>query len=253
MLKAVYANKSDIPAGAEAFYKEVNGQWELQVDGMKTQGDVDRVTEALRKERSDHSETKAKLHKFEGYTLEDITKLEDENALLKADGKSADIDEKVNALVDARTKALKRDLANAERRATEAEASVTTLKSERSKDKIDAAVVNVAANKVRPEALADVKLHAVNDFELSEDGKVVTKETCPLGAGLTVEEWTEKKIKASPHWESPSQGGGARGGKGGGGNENPWSKKTWNVTRQHQIASQDPAKAKQLQEAAKAE
>lgn len=247
LLKAVYKTKEEIPQGFESLFKEVGGQWEIQVEGMKSQADVDRVMEGLRKERSDHAETRALLHKFDGYSLDDIRKLEDDNALLRADGKGTDIDEKVKALVEAKTASLRRDLAAAEKRANDAEAALKTTKGELVKDKIEVAVVNVASSKVRPEALTDVKLHAAGDFELDDKGNVVTKETCPQGAGLTVEQWLEAKVKNAPHWEIPNKGGGGRGGDGGGGGApNPWSKKHWNVTKQHEISAADPDKAKRL-------
>ena len=50
MLKTIYDNEADIPEGFAALYTEKNGKWELTgVQGVKTQLDVDRVQEALRK------------------------------------------------------------------------------------------------------------------------------------------------------------------------------------------------------------
>lgn len=63
MLKITYTKAEEIPEGyADLYTAQQDGTFLLTgVDGMKTEGDVGRVQEALRKERSDHIETKSKL------------------------------------------------------------------------------------------------------------------------------------------------------------------------------------------------
>ena len=53
-LKAIVDSLDDIPDGIKESYTERNGKYELQVEGMKTQADLDRISTALAKERNDH-------------------------------------------------------------------------------------------------------------------------------------------------------------------------------------------------------
>ena len=55
-LKAILDSLTDIPEALHGEYVERNGKFELQVEGMKTQGDVDRLQTALTKERNNHDD-----------------------------------------------------------------------------------------------------------------------------------------------------------------------------------------------------
>lgn len=65
MLNYSYDNKSDIPAGAEKFYSEKDGKFTLQVDGVKTEADVQAVKDALDKERKAKRDAEAKAKSLE--------------------------------------------------------------------------------------------------------------------------------------------------------------------------------------------
>ena len=87
MLKLFYDTKADIPTGFDSLYTERDGKWHLtQVEGIKTQADVDRQLQANQAERSAHTQTKAQLAAFTalGKTAEDLKTLVEEEPQLRA-------------------------------------------------------------------------------------------------------------------------------------------------------------------------
>jgi len=251
-LKAVYQTLAEIPEAFRALFTERDGKYELtEVDGVKTGADIDRLTEALRKERTDHAATKVSLNKFAGYKPEDITAMEDKIAIFEADGKSGDIDAKVNSLVEARTKTLTRENERLKTELSAEQVKGANLIKERNTDRIEVSVLNVAADLVRTEALEDVKLHASRDLTIDESGAIVTRDDYAGGAGKPVKDWLAGKIEKSIHWQKTSTGGGSTGGKGKNrGNANPWKKESWNETEQSRIAISEPATAERLKKEA---
>lgn len=255
MLKTIYETKEEIPEGYEALYTEKNGKWELTgVVGVKTQADVDRVAEALRKEKEDHKKAKTALSAFDGvdvevyHTLE--TSLEETKAQLEAVKKDGTIDEtKLEPIIQARVKqfvapierdkaslqkqldASKTAFATKEAETVELQRTITTGHVERALR--DAAVIA----KVIPLAISDVVMRGSRMFELTEDGRTISKDGFGVTPGLTPAEWLKDEIERSPYWWPASVGGGSEGsGKGGQGgyrgDNNPWSKGGWSLTKQ---------------------
>jgi len=251
MLKFSYNSEAEIPEGAKQFYKLVGGIWLLQADGVST-ADADGFKASMNAARADVDKFKAVIGKFGKHTPESVAELEETVAGLKAGGGS-DIEERVNAQVQVRTANLQRDITAANQRATEAEGKLTDVNVQFSKTQIESAAANAASTlgQVADSALVDVRMHANLDLELNEKGEVVTKETCALGAGLTSAQWIQKKLEAMPHWEKPTVGGNSHGSRGARNQaDNPWDKKTWNVTEQHTLINADLGKAKTLAKAA---
>jgi hypothetical protein len=261
MLKTIYDTKEEIPEGYEALYTEKNGKWELTgVVGVKTQADVDRVSEALRKEKEDHKKAKTSLSAFDGidpevyHTLE--TSLEETKAQLEAVKKDGSIDEtKLEPIIQARVKqmvapverekaslqkqieATKTALAAKEAETVELNRTITTGQVERTIR--DAAV----AAKLLPTAIADAVMRGARQFELTDDGRVISKDGFGITPGLTPAEWFKDEQDRSPHWWPASVGGGSEGsGKGGQGgyrgDNNPWSKGGWSMTKQGALVKQ---------------
>ena len=71
-LKAILDSLTDVPEALHGEYVERNGKFELQVEGMKTQGDVDRLQTALTKERNDHKASKDKFAPLAGFEINDV-------------------------------------------------------------------------------------------------------------------------------------------------------------------------------------
>lgn len=267
MLKTIYDTREDIPEGYEALYTERNGKWELTgVQGVKTQADVDRVQEALRKEKSDHRETKDALRPFEGLDADVIhaqaTALEEVTAQLEAVKKDGSIDEsKLEPIISARVKqqiapverdkaTLQRKLDDAAKVLAEREGEVGQLKTSITTGDITRQISDAAAEaKLLPSAISDAVRYGQAVFEKAEDGRVITKDTAGVVPGLTPKEWLKDMQDKAPHWWPPSVGGGSQGGGGKGGHSgnNPWSKAGWNITKQGQVVrEQGEAKATEI-------
>ena len=95
MLKSVYDNKSEIPTGAETFYKETDGKFHLQVTGFKTEEDVNSLQDALNKERKEKrdalAEAKTMKDKFgllpEDFDINEFNRLKDSDPSKELDAK----------------------------------------------------------------------------------------------------------------------------------------------------------------------
>jgi len=260
MLKTIYDTAEDIPEGYADLYTERNGKWELTgIQGVKTQADVERVQEALRKEKADHKATKTALASFDGVDAEafhaQANELETVKAQLEAINKDGHLDqEKLEPIIAARVKQavapLERDKSNLERQldaqkklVMEKDGEVTNLKGSITMDSIERTVRDAAvAEKVQVTALDDVVLRGSRIFEKTEDGRIITKDVPGTVPGLTPKEWLRDMVEKAPHWWPASVGGGSGGGGGPkgtyGGSNNPWSKAGWNMTKQGALVRQ---------------
>ena len=258
MLKTIYDHKEDIPEGFAALYTEKNRKWEMTgVTGVKTQADIDRVTEALRKEKADHKVVKDLLKGYDGVDVEVYhgltTELEETKAQLDAVKKDGTFDEtKMEPLIQARVKqmvapverdklALQRKLDEATKATALKDAETVELRQTIVSGDISRAIRDAAIiAKVLPSAIGDVAMRGQSVFERTEDGRIITKDGTGAVAGLNPTEWLKDEMEKSPHWWPASVGGGSGPlGKGGGGTyhgaNNPWSKLGWNVTKQGQL------------------
>ena len=254
MLKTIYDTQEDIPEGYADLYTERNGKWELTgVQGVKTQSDIDRVQAALVKERKDHKEAKDALKAFEGIDPEAMRAqeiaLENATAQLEAINKDGRIDEaKIEPIIAARVKQavapLERDKLNLERKIEAAnklvfdkDGEVTNLRTTIVTGNVERSIRDAAVGaKLLPTAVVDAVMHGKSVFEITEDGRIITKDVGGATPGLTPSEWLKDQMDKSPHWWPASVGGGSQGGSGVrgsyGGSNNPWSKDGWNMTKQ---------------------
>jgi hypothetical protein len=252
MLKTIYDTAEEIPEGYAELYTERNGKWELTgIQGVKTQADVERVQEALRKEKADHKLAKAAFAPFEGLDPEVIhaqaTELEETKAQLDAIKKDGTIDEtKLEPIITARLKqitapmdrdrlALERRLEAQQKLTAEKDGEVTTLRTSITTGNIERAIRDAAVGAtIYPTAVSDAVLQGSRVFEMTEDGRVITKDVPGVVPGLTPKEWFKDMQEKAPHWWPISVGGGSRGGPGAplGRANNPWSKEAWNMTKQ---------------------
>ena len=250
MLELLYDNKDAVPEVFQAegifeklFTADSDGKLTLTgVTGMKTQKDVNNVTEALRKEREDHSKTKSSLKPWgELKPEETLAKLDRIKELeLAAEGKLDD--DKINEMVESR---LLQKTGPLERQITEFTTQVETLKSENdtlkgsieSRDRNDSIRSIAIENKAHPTAVPDIEMSASVMLEKNDDGKWVTKSGVEgLTPGLDIKNWMKEMTKIRPHWWPESEGGGARGAKFGGfSGDNPFSADHWNLTEQGKV------------------
>jgi hypothetical protein len=108
-LNAVVDSLDDVPEAFKELYTERGGKFEITgIVGLKTQADVDRVNEALRKEREDHKKAKDALLAFNALGLKadeiqaKIDKFDELEVAATAAGKIND--EQINQIVETRIK-----------------------------------------------------------------------------------------------------------------------------------------------------
>lgn len=252
LIKTSYDTMDDVPEQYRDLYTERDGRAVLTgVEGMKTQGDIDRLQTALSKERSDHKTTRDRLSAFGDLDPEQVQTQLDRIPELEAvsDGK---IDEaKIEQLVEAR---IRTKLAPVERErdrlVKERDDAVKArddaqgeIRSRDIKERLTSAALKA---KVVDTALEDILLIGERVFELAEDGSVTVRDGMGATPGADPAMWLQEMQERRPHWWPPSEGGGARGGSGGGAADNPWRSDQWNLTKQGQVLRESPERAEQL-------
>lgn len=260
-LEITYDSLDAVPEAFRPLYAEKDGKAVLTgINGMKTNQDVLNVQEALRKERADHAAAKEALKPWK--TLgDDPTELQaklDRIAELEAAAGGKLDDTKIQEMVEARlgqkTAPLERQLKDTTTCMGELEQENSQLKNTLvSRDRNDAVRAVATEMKVLPTAIPDVEMVAGMFLERDEtSGEFIVKADAKgVTPGADVKQFLKEMQNQRPHWWPQSQGGGAGGGKGLGDSEdNPWSSKGWNMTKQGQyVREHGMAKA---QEAAKA-
>lgn len=254
-LKTSYEKQDDIPEQYRDLYSERGGKYELTgIEGIKTQADVDRLNEALRKERNDHKSTKDKLTTYGDMDADKVREqlAEIEELRIRAE-KGSVSDEKLEELVQAR---LKRTIAPIERERDQLKSAleksngrVTELDGQIRKGTIERALREAAVSaKAVPEAIEDMVLLGERVFEVTDDGQVLVRDQVGFTPGLKPQEWLSEMQAKRPHWWPANQGGGANGAGGGaGGGANPWAADQWNLTAQGRyVAEHGMAKAEQM-------
>lgn len=244
-LELSYDTLSAVPEAFRSLFTEKDGKAVLTgISGLKTDKDVSNVQEALRKERSDHAAAKEALKPWLslGKKHDEIqTQLDRISELEAAAGGKID-ETKIQQMVESR---LGQKTGPLERQVRDLTTELNTMRTERDgllqgaqrRDMSD--VIRAVANdmKVVPTAIADIELVAQNYLERDDNGQFIVKSGLSgLTAGLDVKGFMKEMQKQRPHWWPASAGGGANGGSGGfGGETNPWSPSTWNLTAQGAI------------------
>ena len=246
LLKALYDTKDDIPDGFDTLYAERDGKFELtEVEGFKTEKDVSRVQEALRKEKGDHKETKGKLAAWHDLDPEETREALDKIPELEAQVGDGKIDEtKMNELVEGRLKTrmapIERELATAKKDLGDAVVINDKFAEADSRRKIhDSIRVAATDSKILLTAMDDALMLGERIFEIREDdGAIVTKDNVGVTPGVKAPDWLAEIQDKRPHWWEQSAGGGAGGAGGSGGfTENPWTPEHWNITKQGAVVT----------------
>ncbi len=247
-LKVVHDKIDDIPEAYRELYTEKDGVFALTgVQGVKTQGDIDRLDNALRKERGDHKETKTKLQVWGELKYDEVQgKLDRFGELeIAASGNKEEMDSKLNEMTEARVASrlapVERENGQLKTRLTEIEQKNKELMADKAVKCIrDAVCVAAMESKVITEALPDVLLLANAVFEVADDEIILTRENrYGITPGLSAEVFLQEMQDKRPHWWPNSIGGGARGSRDGKGfANNPWSKEHWNMTEQGKIVTE---------------
>lgn len=256
-LKAILDTIDDLPEDIKKEYVEKNGKFELQVEGMKTQADVDRLQGALTKERNDHKVVRERLGLLGDRKIEDVLQILDRVPELEAAAAGKLDETKINELVEGR---IKTKLAPVEREKGQLAQRVQELsgivEQYQTKDKVrnihDAVRDAVGkAQGFQSSAVEDALLYAERMLEINEEGRVVTRDGVGVTPGVDAAVWLTEMQAKKAHWWGPSQGGGAGGNRNGaGGGANPWSAEGWNMTEQGRILKENRSRAEQLAKSA---
>jgi hypothetical protein len=265
LLKAIYEAQDGIPEAYRELYTERNGKWELtEVEGVKTQTDVDKLTEAARKERADHADTKKTLASLKPFAdlemtheelQEKLDRVEELEAAAKAGGKLNE--EELEAAVERRLarklKPLERQISTLTEERDALTGKVGELQGREDRRAVVKAAVAAAQKAGVPQdALPDVELAAeVMLVRETESGDIITKDGIGVTPNVGAETWIADMLPKRPMWNPTSSGGGARGsGKSGGFPDNPYTEEHWNVSAQGKLMQENPEKAKQMAAAA---
>lgn len=241
-LKAIHETADEIPEPYRDLYSERGGKWELTgIAGVKTDADVARVQEALRKEKEDHKKAKEAVRAWNepGWKIEDVQDRMDkwDELVLQAQAGKVD-DEKVNQIVESRIKArispVEREKLQLAEKLAEAGTIIQTFQEKERVFAIHSSVRETRAKlKYVETAEEDILLLAERMLEVDDSGNVVTKDGVGVTPGITPDIWLQEMQAKRPHWWPESQGGGAKGGKQSNGfANNPWSAANWNLTAQ---------------------
>ncbi len=265
-LEASYSDKAKIPEGLADHYVETDGVFALDVSGMKTQKDFDDYASALKKRLTDAGADFARKQGT-GLSRDDVMEVV-EGALKKfaepdkGKGKGDDGKGDLSGDVSARLHDVERNLAAVQK-------ELTTTKKERdealgkSRNTTIRNQLTQAANAAgaTPEGVTNLVTLVEPNFEVTQDGSVVTK--LEAGNGVSPNQKPEDffanvaRDKAFRMFWPKSVGAGADGDGAGGpgaggdlGKGNPWSKKGWNMTEQGKLYSANKADAERLMKVA---
>lgn len=253
-LKIKLATLDGLEAHFHSLYTEQSdGSFLLTgVEGIKTQGDIDKVTQALVKERADHKALKEKFSLLGDHDPVDLLSQLDRIKELEA-AAAGKIDEaKINEMVEGRLRTklgpIERELKQVKEQLDAERAVSGELKSKERKrtihDKVREAAV---AAKIIPEAYDDALMYADAMFDITEDGRVVTRDQVGVTPGIEPQVWLSEMQQKKRHWWPASQSGNSTGSNSfGAGGDNPWSAAQWNLTKQAEVLGQDPKRAEQL-------
>jgi hypothetical protein len=206
-LKVTKEEYEKLPEAIQAEYKQDGDDYNVQVDGMKTDTDVKNVQEALRKEREEHDTAKKRAKE-----------LEKENGTLsdKINVYESDESKKLSAEDRVEMERLKREN---ETLAT-SNADLTTkyqgLEGEVTTSNIKAELRKAAVGIISEQAISDQVDILANKFVVS-DGKVLTNPDLGDKSGLEAKAYLSDYVKDRSYLQPTNSGGGAGGEKGSGG------------------------------------
>ena len=268
MLKAQYTEAEEIPEAHRDLFTERNGVFEIEVDGMKTVGDTDRLQSALSNERTAHKDTRGRYGWVGELTNDDVQKLRDaqedlqHQLELKPEGLTDEqVEERAERLAARKTRALEKSIEEISLERDSYSSAIRLHEAAQSqrliRDSVDDALTGPESFAVVDSAREDIVPFAERIMTVV-DGKVVSREDVGVEPGISFAE-VLSDLKASgrrSHWFPGNTGAGANGSPAGGSEQgtNPFAgvpgDGNFNLTAASKIASADPAKAKMLVKAA---
>lgn len=260
-----YESLDKVPAEHAALYIEQDGKAVLQLTGIKTQSDFDAYATALKARLADAAGD-LKAVKNQGMSRDEITALIKEVATTlkpgNGDGRKKGEGDGDDSALALRVHDLERELASTKEKLDTAETEGATAKATATNTTIRNALSGAATKAgVLPAAVDGLVQLIADNFEMSSDGKVVTKLEGQTVQGVTPNTGPEPFMVAiqraadfSHFWPGSKGGGAGGGGAGGGGGgaagDNPFSRDGWNLTAQGAMIRTDRPEAERLAKAA---
>lgn len=248
-------NLDNVDSTYHTLYTEVDGKFVLtEINGMKSQGDIDRLQGSLIKERSDHKLVKDALRGFGELKSDEVHAQLDRIPELEAAAKGNIDETKMEELLETR---MRTKMGPVDREMTELKTKLATSDERigvyESKDlqrsiydSVEKAGIKL---KILPEAMEDAKFLAERMFEVDQSGNVVVKDGVGSSPGISAEVWLRDLQEKRPHWWADSEGAGSKpGGKHR--SNNPWTNKNWNITEQNAIFKENKGTAESLAKSA---
>ncbi len=255
-LKYKVKSKEEVPAELSHLYQERDGAWLLDVEGAIDKAKLEEIRNnnaTLARERDELKQ------RFEGIDPDEVRKLMEEKQRLEmeAQGKKP---EDIDRILAERVKTLRADL---EKQIGSLTSERDTLNSRLTTIQIDQGVVTAATRLgLRSAAIPDITSRARAVFRLvngaptafESDGKTIRYGRDGISP-MTVEEWIGSVKIDAPHLFTFAEHGLQPGGDGENktalGKNNPFSRKSWNLTEQMRLYKSDPANAQRLESAAR--
>jgi hypothetical protein len=263
-IKAVVDSLDDVDEKYKDLYTQVGDKFEItgvedvsglsSVKALKTENGARRISERKAKEAL------APFVAFLGdRKLEDVQAMLDRYPELEAAAEGKLDEAKINGIVEGR---IKTKLAPVERERDQLKGQITerdkqiegfTAK-ERTRTIHDAVREAVGKQQgFQASAIEDVLIQAERMFEITEDGKVITKQDLGVTPGIDAVVWlTEMQVKR-PHWWGTTSGGGSRGNNGSNqtpSGNNPFTREHWNMTEQAGLIKTNRSRAEQMAKSA---
>lgn len=252
-LKAILESIDDLSDELKKEYVERNGKFELQVEGMKTQADIDRLQSALVKERNDHKAVKEVLAQLGDRKMDEVLAQLDRIPELEAAAAGKIDDAKISELVEGRIKSklapIERERDRLMQEHKELSGRIAQFeeldRTRKIHDSVRSAIDKIQG--FQTSAIEDALLYAERMMEIDDAGKVVTRDSVGVTPGIDAATWLTEMQGKKAHWWGASFGGGASGNAGGsGGGSNPWSAEGWNMTEQGRILRENRQRAENL-------
>jgi len=262
-LAAIIEDKTAIPSGLETSSTETDGKFILQVEGMKSQKDFDNYAEALKKRFTDAAADFSKNNNADISHDQVAAMIKEQFEKFQAPKPGA----KPNGEGDPPGGDVAARLHDLERNAAKSEETITKLTEERdaalgaSRSTTIKNALNAAAQKAgaTPEGINNLVTLIEPNFEITQDGQVVTKldskNTSPNTSPDDFFSAAAREKQYRMFWPASKGAGADNDGDGQGnagdlGGDNPWTIKGWNLTKQGHIFKKDSVEAERLAKAA---
>lgn len=220
------------------FYVERDGQFVLDVVGVKPEDEFSKVHGLLQQERNTRKQLESKIKQFGDITPDKFYSLQDKLEELQSFTSEGQLDtSKLDSLVEKRLKPYDRKIDKISSERDQAMQELSNLKQHMLSATRDNKITELAANRIKPEFIKDLHLRAKYELEYSED-----MDTFIDPNGLSMDEWVAKQLKDTPSWGLDTKGTGMK-------NpanaptvvvNNPFAKETFSLTEQARLYRDDP-------------